>query len=160
MSHVAGTTIKPLVRLPRDPAACWEWLGHVDTAGYARKQHRRRSMTAARWMWETLWGALPEALVVVTTCASRSCCNPAHLRAEPLTEAQRAGVAATLTPSDVREIRCAKKGHTLHTARHLSERYGVLPASIHAIWKGQTWRATTCKRKRENLYTMRKHANL
>lgn len=140
MSHAEGTTIKPMVRLPRDPAACWEWLGTVDAAGYARKQHRRRSMTAARWMWETLWGALPEALVVITSCGSRTCCNPAHLRAVPLTEAQRSGIAATLTSADVIDIRRARKGRTLHTASLLAERHGVLPSTIRAIWKGQTWR--------------------
>lgn len=140
MSHVEGTTIKPMVRLPRDPAACWEWLGAVDANGYARKQHRRRTMTAARWMWETLWGALPASLVVVTSCNNRACCNPAHLRAITLTEAQRVGVAATLTPADVIDIRRARKGRTLHTASLLAERHGVNPSAIHAIWKGQTWR--------------------
>lgn len=142
MPHVEGTTIKPMVRLPRDPTACWEWLGTVDANGYARKQHRRRSMTAARWMWETLWGALPEALVVVASCHSRTCCNPAHLRAIPLAEAQRAG--DTLTPADVIDIRRARKSRTLHTARLLAERHGVNPSAIHAIWKGQTWRRGSC----------------
>ena len=140
MSHAEGTTIKPMVRLPRDPGACWEWLGNVDANGYARKQHRRRSMTAARWMWETLWGALPESLVVVTSCGSRTCCNPSHLRATTLTEAQREGIGATLTPADVTDIRRARKGRTIHTANLLAERHGVNPSAIRAIWKGQTWR--------------------
>jgi len=141
MSHIAGTTIKPMVRLPKEPGACWEWLGSVDAAGYARKQHRRRSLTAARWMWETLWGALPEAIVITTTCGSRTCCNPAHLRACPLPEAQRNGDMAVLLPADVIEIRRARKAKTMHTAQHLAERFGVHPQAIRAIWKGQTWRA-------------------
>lgn len=140
MSHIAGTTIKPMVRLPKNPGDCWEWLGTVDDAGYARKQYRRRSLTAARWMWETLWGALPEALVITTTCGSRTCCNPAHLRACSITDAQREGDASVLLPADVIEIRRARKTKTMHTATHLAERFGVTSSAVRAIWKGQTWR--------------------
>jgi hypothetical protein len=148
MSHVAGTTIKPLVKLPRNPADCWVWLGTVDPNGYARKQHRRRCMTAARWMWETLWGALPEALVVVTTCGNRQCCNPSHLRAETFTEAKRNGQNTILLPGEVSEIRQARKTKTMHTANHLAERHGVHPATIRAIWKGQLWRRATSSSER------------
>lgn len=140
MSHCPGTTIKPLVRVPEAPdAPCWDWLGGVDDAGYARKQWRGRSFTAARWMWEMLWGALPDALVVTTTCGSKTCCNPAHLRAVPFIEAQREGSRASLLPGDVAEIRRAKKNRSQFTATYLANRFNVSPASIRAVWRGQTW---------------------
>jgi hypothetical protein len=57
-----------------------------------------------------------------------------------MAEAQRHGAAAALLPADVIEIKRARKTKTLHTARHLADRFGVHPAAIHAVWRGRTWR--------------------
>ncbi|MFK2904966.1 HNH endonuclease [Dyella ginsengisoli] len=139
MPSQVGVTIKPLVRLPRDPEACWEWLGRVDDAGYSRKEYRGRSMTGARWMWETLYGAVPDALTVSCAHGNRTCCNPHHLVARTQAEANRHGVAATLTPSDVVVIKRAKKERGLQTAAVLADQFNVHPSAIRAIWRGDTW---------------------
>ncbi|HET6805643.1 MAG TPA: HNH endonuclease [Frateuria sp.] len=139
MAHAPGITLKPLVKLPRDPSACWEWQGAIDAAGYARKQHRDRAMTAARWMWEVLWGAVPEAFTVACLHGNRTCCNPHHLVARPQAEANRSGVGATLTAQDVAVIKRAKRGRGLQTATQLATQFDVQPAAIRAIWRGATW---------------------
>lgn len=134
-----GATIKPLVKLPRDPAACWEWLGRVDEAGYSRKEYRGRAMTAARWMWETLYGSVPDALKVSCQYGNRTCCNPHHLVARTQAEANREGMASTLTPSDVAIVKRAKKDRGLQTATVLAQQLNVHPSAIRAIWRGDTW---------------------
>src|SRR5690348_11232805 len=139
MAHAPGATLKPLVKLPRDPAACWEWHGAVDANGYARKRHNGQDMTAARWMWEVLWGAVPAALTVACRHGTRTCCNPHHLVARTQAEANRTGVAATLTAQDVAVIKRAKRGRGLHTATLLATQFDVQPAAIRAIWRGATW---------------------
>lgn len=139
MAHHPGITLKPLVKLPRDPSDCWEWQGRIDEAGYSRKVHRNVDMTGARWMWEVLWGSVPDSLVVSTTCGNRTCCNPHHLEARTQAQANRAGVAATLTPQDVAMVKRAKKDRGPNTAKVLAEQLGVNPGAIREIWRGATW---------------------
>lgn len=112
-------------------------------------------MTGARWMWETLWGSVPESFVVSTTCGKRACCNPHHLALRTQAEANRAGVGATLTPQDVVAIKRAKKDKGLHTASVLAAQYGVNPPTIRAIWRGLTWG----RRRRPGEYKPKREAS-
>lgn len=144
MSHHEGVTIKQLVKLPKDPMDCWQWLGSIDAAGYGRKMHRGRSMTCARFMWETMNGALPDALVIRNKCGRNDCCNPWHAEITTMTCAKRHGITTVLTTADVLEIKRAKKNKTLHTAQHLADRFGVLPGAIREIWRGGTWKINKC----------------
>jgi hypothetical protein len=143
MAHHIGSTLKPLVRLGRSPADCWEWLGAIDSDGHARKEHAGRSITAARWIWLMFFGPIPEGLVITTapTCGNKACGNPFHLRCCHQADANRAAVHVTLLPSDVIEIKRARKDKTPCTAGILAERYGCSKVTIHEIWGGRTWRA-------------------
>lgn len=138
MPH-AGQTIKPLVQLGKRPDDCWVYLGPTTPAGYGKKQVNGRTVSAVRWLWETLFGPLPLALVVAHSCGNAGCVNPQHLRATTQAEANRAGIAAMLTPAEVREIKAAKKGHTHHTAAHLAQRHGCSPQTVHDIWARRSW---------------------
>lgn len=148
MAHETGTTIKPLVKIGRDPADCWQWLGKETPQGYGIKSVAGKDVTAARWLWSMLFGELPAALRVIHTCGNSSCVNPAHMRAGSQADACRSGIGATLTPADVREIRQAAKDRGLHTARGLAQRFGVTDRHIRDIWRGRTWgraKSTTAK---------------
>jgi hypothetical protein len=140
MPHALGTTLKPLVRLGATPSDCWEWLGCVDLDGHGRKEVGGRSITCARWIWITLFGPVPEGLVITTSCGSKTCGNPHHLRCCAQADANRVAVHVTLLPSDVAEIKRAKRHRTSCTAVLLAERYGITKTTFYEIWKGRTWR--------------------
>ena len=134
-----GQTIKPLVQLGREPGDCWLYLGAKPPDGYGKKTVADRTVTASRWIWETLFGPLPDGLVVSTACGTRGCLNPHHLRACTQADANRAGVGATLLPGDVIDIKRAKKTRTLGMAGVLAQRYGCSTREIFDIWGGRAW---------------------
>lgn len=135
----AGQTLKPLVRLGKAPGDCWLYLGPTTPDGYGKKQLNGKTVSASAWIWSTLFGPVPAGLVISTTCGTRGCVNPHHLRACTQAQANRAGVGASLLPADVIEIKRAKKGHAFHTAAQLAERHGVSSRLIHDIWGGRAW---------------------
>jgi len=139
MSHSPGVTIKQLVKLPKDPADCWTWLGTTDGSGTARKDFCGQQLVARRWQWMQLFGPIPPGLVITTTCGSKSCINPHHLRACTQAEACRGSVQTLLMPDDVTEIRRAKKDKGPNTARVLADRFGVSDTTIRDIWNRNTW---------------------
>lgn len=133
-----GTTLKPLVRLPKDPNDCWTWLGAIDR-GVAKKCVHGQMTTARRWIWTTLFGPIPDGIEITTSCGEQSCTNPHHLRACTHAEATREGTAATLLPADVADIRRAGKDRGPNTSRVLADRYGVTTQTIRAVWDGSRW---------------------
>lgn len=135
----AGQTIKPLVDLGKTPDACWTYLGPTTADGYGKKQLNGKTVSAGRWIWETLFGPLPGGLIISTSCGTRGCINPHHLRACTQADANRSGIGATLLPGDVAEIKRAKKDRTFNTAGLLAERYGCSRRLIFDIWGGRAW---------------------
>ena len=140
MPHVLGSTIKQLVELGKTPADCYRWRGAKNAEGVAQKQVGPKTETARRWMWTTLFGPVPAGLVITTTCGSKECVNPHHLKCCFQAEANRAGPTVTLLPGDVRAIRDAKKSATWATARILGEKYGVSAETIRDVWANRSWR--------------------
>lgn len=142
MPHEPGTTLKQLVKLPRDPGACWEWLGRCNDSGVPTKQFRGRPMAARRWLWGQLFGEVPPGLEVFGTCGTLTCVNPYHMRCGTNTDRIQLGSLTDLTPADVREIKKAKSA-SLPVRRALAARLGVDLSVLRAIWRGDTWRRVT-----------------
>lgn len=145
MPHHPGDVLKPLVKIDRDPAKCWTWLGKVDDNGFAIKQWHGKPIPAARWMWMQLFGPIPDGLVVNRTCGNRACTNPHHLRATFQADAIRSGMQPVLTPADVAEIRAAKRDRGPNTARLLADRLGCHENTIRDVWRGRTYTRTRAK---------------
>jgi hypothetical protein len=135
----AGQTVKPQVALPKDPSACWPYLGPLTPEGHGKKTYCGRQVMAHRWMWEVLFGAIPARLVVYRTCDRKDCVNPHHLRLGTQAEANRAGIGATLTPQDVAEIRRHRNGDSRTAAAELATRMGVSAQTVRDIWRGGSW---------------------
>lgn len=137
-----GTTIKPLVRLPSNPADCWVWLGGGTGNGLVpSKRFQGRSMPARKWLWEMLFGPLADWLTVAMVCGNEGCVSPYHMRAVTTTELVRGSCAAKLLPADVAEIKRAGKtarGPGVECA--LAARFGVHCNTIYDIWAGRSWR--------------------
>lgn len=135
----AGGTMKPLVRLGREPGECWKWLG-PQSSGYPHKTFNGQCVPARKWLWMQLFGPLPARLIVTTTCGAKDCMNPHHFVACTQGEANRAGDGATLLPADVHEIKkhAASRGHVV--AKVLAEQFGVTTQTIYDIWGRRSWR--------------------
>lgn len=146
MAHLPGSTIKPIIKLPRNPADCWPWLSTVSPNGHAMKTVAGKSTPAARWMWAQLFGPIPAGMVIYHTCGDQTCINPHHLRMGSQADACRNGPGSdrtpvTLTPSDVRELRSIPADdRTPNRARALADQLGVTVGTVRSIWRGSHWR--------------------
>jgi hypothetical protein len=136
----SGQTTKPLVRLPRDPAGCWEYLGPKTDGGYGKKTLHKETVMAHRWVWEMLFGPIPAGLVIHHECQNPGCVNPQHLRACSQAENVRESVTCKLTPSDVADIKKAKPDmRTPNLAATLAQQHGCSRQLVHDIWNGRAW---------------------
>lgn len=62
-------------------AGCWQWQGHIDTAGYALQQmHNRTRVRVHRVALAAHLQAPLGEQVVHHRCANRRCVNPEHLQ--------------------------------------------------------------------------------
>lgn len=137
MAHVAGLSIKPMVKLPRDPAACWEWIGTRLRNGYGKKTFDKKNMLAHRWVWQQFFGPIAEGMVIDHICQNRGCVNPHHLRVVTQAENVRAGLVTTLTEGDVQEIR--SMWNEGWQSPDLAQKFGVTAATIKDIVRGKSW---------------------
>lgn len=133
-----GLPLMQLVQLPRDPAACWTWIGNCGAAGYPIKTVAGKCLTGRQWMWQQLFGPVPAGLVVSTTCGNRGCVNPHHLRLCTMAEAVQAGNGATLTVDDVRELRALVNNGVPWDL--VAARYGISKTTISDVMRRKSWR--------------------
>lgn len=133
------------------PHECWIWNGH--TGGeYGLFQPGGKGsphIGAHRFAYSMAHGVMPE--VVLHTCDTPRCVNPAHLRggtyadntADMIAKGRRGNPRALgdknyntkLSPDDVRAIR-QRKGES---AGSVGRDFGVNHKAILAIWRGITW---------------------
>lgn len=62
---------------------CWIWAGRVTygrDAGYGRFSHEAKEILAHRAAFMVWCGSIPDGMVVMHTCDTRACINPAHLK--------------------------------------------------------------------------------
>lgn len=151
-----GATTKKMVKLPKDPAACWGWLGAKNEKGVAIKcVGGSRTAPARRWMWEMLFGPIAKGMVVVQECGTADCVNPHHLRLGTYAAALREGRQAKLVAADAVAIRRERAEH-IEAAKMANKRprladlkkkiaadYDVDVRTISDIWTGTTWSKQT-----------------
>lgn len=138
-----GQTTKPLVKLPRDPAGCWEWLGADNGHGYPVKEYCGETMPAARWLWLTLFGPLDPGMMVTHSCGTQGCMNPAHWKAQDAAATNRE-LKSDFVPADIAEIRLLMDNGA--SAKVLAFDYGVHPATIYRVASRKTF--STKQRRR------------
>lgn len=145
--HLPGSTIKPQVKLPKDPAGCWEWLGHVDEkTGYGRKQWHGRTFLAHRWIWMQLFGPIPDGVPLHNTCGNNACVSPHHWGVSTQADINRDAVRTILTAGDVVEIKRIPKAERktrsqrVLLAGRFASQFGCSKQLIYDIWAGRAWR--------------------
>ena len=145
--HLPGATLKPQVKLPKDPGACWEWLGAIcPKTGYGQKQWHGRKYLAHRWLWMQLFGPIPDHLPLNNTCGNKACPSPHHWRLSTSADVRRNSICTVLSSGDVVEIKRIPKDQRATrlqrsmAARHYAEKFGCSKQLIYDIWAGRAWR--------------------
>jgi hypothetical protein len=135
-----GRVMMPRVKLGENPGDCWTWIGAVNKkTGYGKKQYCGQTVLAHRWMYEQLFGRIPDGLVINHKCSNRLCVNPWHLETVTPVENLRHGIGTKLTAEQVREIKEILPTMKWGGRKTLAERYGVSPALISDIKYGRAW---------------------
>ena len=152
--HLPGSTIKPLVKLPRDPRDCWQWLGQLSTNGYGRKQWHGQPYLAHRWIWMQLFGPIPDHLPLVNTCGNNACVSPHHWALGTPENRAENHEAFILTAGDVVEIKRVPKqdrdspAKRAALAHHFARQFGCQPRLIYDIWAGRAWKRKPANKRR------------
>lgn len=61
---------------------CLEWQKKPATSGYGSTTNGTgRRLYVHRWMYEHVYGPIPDGLHIDHLCMNKMCCNPAHLEA-------------------------------------------------------------------------------
>lgn len=125
--------------------SCWIWTGNKASNGYGRIQKGGKGsphIGAHRLSYEMHYGEIPKGMVVMHSCDSPSCVNPAHLSvgtysdntADMTAKGRRRG-RMILTLEQVAEIRGSSE-----PARVFAARLGVSKSTIWAVRTGQNWK--------------------
>lgn len=102
---------KIIARVEISPdTGCWNWTGHITTAGYAGI-YWERNWFGNRLVYAATHGFLSKDLDVCHSCDNRACVNPDHLRADT-------HLNNLLEASDKKRLRAqlqthCKRGHPL-----------------------------------------------
>lgn len=139
----------------QEPDDCWKWTGtkllpndcgQVYGSFCVTDVDRRVTYRAHRFSYVLAHGEIPEDHLIMHTCDTPLCVNPAHLMVGThLTNAQdreakgrgtpgELNGRSKLSPEDVLAIRASDE-----TNEVLGERYGVHPAHISSIQTGKAW---------------------
>jgi len=130
---------------------CWLWTSATDRDGYGWFTRRNRKMVSAhRYMYELIYGPIPNGKQVCHHCDTPGCVTPAHLFLGSHNDNVADKVAkgrqvygeyhprSKLTDQAVREIRKALEQNVPMST--LAATYSVSPAAIWNVDKGKNWR--------------------
>jgi len=121
-----------------DKNECWNWLGRLNTHGYAIYSDGELRESAHRVYYQAYKGELTEGLEIDHLCANKKCVNPSHL--EEVTHqinSQRRNWCK-LDDELVLEIRRLRKEEGL-TYRSLANHFSVGITTIRSVIKGLSW---------------------
>jgi len=175
---IAGAFERKVIVDPN--SGCWLWTAAVGQKGYGHFNLHGKTMHTHRLSYLFFVGDIPDGLMVLHRCDVRSCINPAHLfigtaadnsadmfskgRAKahlvggaPLRAivGRRGGVGTTagennwgakLSLEQVAKIKAASGRY-----REIADRFGVAPAQIGRIKRGENWVSAKLRASAEHL---------
>lgn len=140
---------------------CWEWAGSHMPNGYTSFQldrttiGRGKTVLGHRYMYEYVYGPMPEGMCVCHRCDNRGCVNPTHMfmgtRKDNAHDAVRKGRnsrgsvngMSILTESDIPRLRTLITTGPRGTQRRLAREHGISESSMSQMIHGKTWRHVT-----------------
>jgi hypothetical protein len=127
----------------RDPSGCWLWTGAKDRDGYGVIADAGRTLGAHRVSYELHKRPLPPGALIMHSCDTPPCVNPAHLsvgtkRSNAADMTAKGRRATKLTRLQVLEIR-ARVGDGESTAE-VAAAFGVSTATVQSIVSRRSWR--------------------
>ena len=130
------------------PEDCWLWQRSTNKKGYGYFQADKLRQ-AHRFAYMLAKGEIPEGMVIMHSCDTPGCCNPAHLStgtwADNAHDRDRKGRQvpmkgskhgrAKLTEADIRAIRADNR-----IQREIAADYGIDRANVSEIKSFKIWR--------------------
>ena len=127
----------------RPPGRCWLWSGAKDRDGYGVIADGKRTLGAHRVSYEMHHRPLPPGAVVMHSCDTPTCVNPAHLsvgtkRSNAADMTRKGRRSSKLT----REQALAIRDRALAGERTavLAAAFGVSDSTVRAVVSGRSWR--------------------
>lgn len=138
-----------MAKTRRDPSSgCLIWTAYRNKHGYGRFYWRGRRCSAHRWIFERMYGYLPDA--VMHRCDTPACVdwescltpgtqamNLADMAAKGKRKGERSA-QAVLTDAAVLDIR-ASYAEGLVTQQMLADLYGVTPSQVSNVVTRKSW---------------------
>jgi len=134
---------------------CWLWNRSLDGKGYGQLMIDGKIRRAHRVAYYLAHGDIPEGMVILHTCDTPRCCNPAHLKLgtqiENLVDMRQKGRhahgetngSAILTAALVAQIRSeyvpGSRWHPGASHEYLAGKYGVDRKTISDLLARKTW---------------------
>jgi hypothetical protein len=131
-----------------NPEECWEWSGYVARDGYGKTTTH---LNASRFMYELLFGKVPDGIDICHSCDNRRCVNPHHLfagtRKDNMNDCIDKGrfpfenlkKRHKLTVDEVLEIRTIYLHDNAPSRSQVAKEYGVARTTINAVVNRRTW---------------------
>lgn len=131
----------PADRLSRaytiEPSGCWRWSKALTSSGYGHFSIRGIYYQAHLLIYVLEVEPLPTGLEPDHLCRNRWCVNPSHIEFVTHAVNTQRGSGARLTQLRVAEIR--RRWRAGQGVRMLARQYGVSPATISRVTRGQRW---------------------
>ena len=146
MANHHRSPIERFWRQTEQTLGCWFWTGYKRQNGYGAITINYKVVPVHRFAYMQFVGPIADGLVVMHSCDTPLCVNPAHLSVGTVADNKRDSVSKRrhthglthprhkMNHEQVREIRAAVGRH-----RDIATRYGIHASTVSFIKAGRTW---------------------